>query len=296
MQITIDERSGFCFGVVSAIMAAEEELERSGSLYCLGDIVHNNREVERLKGKGLRIIDHETFRSLHNCKVMIRAHGEPPETYRVALENNIELIDASCAVVLRLQNSIRSGFEQSREKKGQVVIYGKKGHAEVNGLVGQTGGGAIIISGEQDLDRIDFSRDILLYAQTTMNTEAFSQLTNAIRTKIKDSGHQAKLSFIPYNTICRQVSGRTEQLRNFASAHDVMLFVSDPKSSNGTYLFHVCREANPRSYFLSSASDLKAEWFIGAGSTGISGATSTPHWVMKEIADALTSLLNPLKP
>jgi 4-hydroxy-3-methylbut-2-enyl diphosphate reductase len=289
MHITIDPHSGFCFGVVGAIAAAEEELERSGTLYCLGDIVHNSREVERLTQKGLRIIDHEQYRALHDCKVLIRAHGEPPETYRIALQNNIELIDASCAVVLRLQNNIRNGFEKVKAGVGQVVIFGKQGHAEVNGLVGQTGGKALIIGGEKDLDRIDYSGDILLYAQTTMNSELFDRLVEGIRQRIRNHGGEGRLTFVPYNTVCRQVSGRTEQLERFAASHDVILFVSDPKSSNGTYLYETCKRTNPRSYFISGAAELKTEWFEGAETVGISGATSTPVWVMEEIQSAVSS-------
>ena len=290
MKVTIDNRSGFCFGVVGAIEAAEQELDRAGSLFCLGDIVHNNREVERLVKKGLKIIDHKTFATLKDCKVLIRAHGEPPDTYRIALENNIELIDASCAVVLKLQNNIRKGFEQVRAGKGQVVIFGKKGHAEVNGLVGQTEGEAIVIAGEEELDKLDLSRDILLFAQTTMNVDEFHRIVAGIRRRMKESGASPARLFIPYNTICRQVSGRTEQLADFAATQDVILFVSDPKSSNGTYLFEICRRANAKSYFISSAQEVKKEWLVGAEKVGISGATSTPHWVMKEVKDFLETL------
>jgi 4-hydroxy-3-methylbut-2-enyl diphosphate reductase len=285
MQVTIDTRSGFCFGVVGAITAAEQELDLSGSLYCLGDIVHNSREVERLVKKGLKIIDRMELPKLRNCKVMIRAHGEPPDTYRIALQNNIELIDASCAVVLKLQSSIRAGYERTLKVNGQIVIFGKAGHAEVNGLVGQTGGNAIIISGENDLNKIDYGKDILLFSQTTMNTEAFEKMVSGIRERAEMAGGMSSIRFIPYNTICRQVSGRTRQLMAFATSYDVILFVSDPKSSNGTYLYDVCRQANPRSYFVSAAADIDPAWFKEAKSVGISGATSTPLWVMEEVAE-----------
>lgn len=287
MEISIDEKSGFCFGVVFAIKAAEEELEKRGSLYCLGDIVHNNREVERLKAKGLVMIDHEQFSKLHNCRVMIRAHGEPPETYRIALENNIELVDASCPVVLRLQNQIRIGYEESRTVNGQIVITGKEGHAEVNGLVGQTSGNAIIISGETEIDKIDFNRDIYLYSQTTMSIIGFQKTVEAIRERIRTTGSAAKVRFLSNDTICRQVSNRGAQISEFAAQHEVVVFVSDTKSSNGTYLFEVCKEVNPHSYFVTSGDDLRPEWFMGVKTVGISGATSTPPWVMEEVMRAI---------
>lgn len=288
MIIKIDPNSGFCFGVVFAIKAAEEELEKSGNLYCVGDIVHNNREVERLTGKGLKIIDHNQLINLRNCKVMIRAHGEPPETYRIALENNIELIDASCPVVLKLQNNIRKGFEQTTERQGQIVIFGKEGHAEVNGLVGQTGGKAIIVSGEKDLDKIDYQHDVFLYSQTTMSTDGFKTIVDEIRRRLKETG--AVVNFFPDNTICRQVSCRAPQVRKFAAQYDVIIFVSDTKSSNGTFLFGICKSVNPSSYFISIKEDIKREWFYGAHSIGISGATSTPHWVMEEVLSAIKNI------
>lgn len=290
MEITIDRKSGFCFGVVSAIKAAEEELARSGQLFCLGDIVHNNREVERLRNMGLIMIDHEKFRTLKNCRVLIRAHGEPPETYRTALQNNIELIDASCPVVLKLQQQIRSGFQQAFERGGQIVITGKEGHAEVNGLVGQTGNTAIIVAGLGDLDKIDFTKDIFLYSQTTMSLSDFHVIVKAIGERIATAGNAAKLNFIANDTICRQVSNRGAQLSDFAARHELILFVSDPKSSNGTSLYQICRQVNPRSFFVTGPADLQAEWFRGIKTVGISGATSTPPWVMEEIKHAIKAL------
>lgn len=290
MDISIDKNSGFCFGVVSAIKAAEDELAKHGVFYCLGDIVHNNREVERLKAMGLVMINHEQFRELKDCRVMIRAHGEPPETYRIALKNNIELVDASCPVVLRLQNQIRKGYEQALEAGGQIVILGKEGHAEVNGLVGQTGGNAIIISGVEDLDKIDFSKDIYLYSQTTMSIAGFHSTVAAIRARIGQSGGTSRIRFVANDTICRQVANRGNQVREFASQHDVLIFVSDKKSSNGTFLFEVCREVNEKSYFVTSAADLQKEWFKDIRTVGISGATSTPPWVMEEIRTAILQL------
>lgn len=290
MNIQIDERSGFCFGVVFAIRAAEVELEARGAMYCLGEIVHNTREVERLKAKGLEMIDHERFKTLRNCRVMIRAHGEPPETYKTALENNIELIDASCPVVLKLQNNIRLGYETALASNGQIVITGKEGHAEVNGLVGQTNGNAIIIAGAKDIDRIDFSRDIYLYSQTTMSTMEFQQTLEAIRNRIRQAGKGAQIRFIPNDTICRQVASRAPQVREFSANYEVIIFVSDSNSSNGTFLYKVCKETNPRSYFVTSASDLDINWFAGVQTVGISGATSTPLWVMEEVKSAIEAI------
>ena len=290
MQVEIDRNSGFCFGVVFAIKAAEAELEANGTLYCLGEIVHNSREVGRLREKGLRMINHEGFRQLKNCTVMIRAHGEPPETYRIARENNITLIDASCPVVLKLQNKIRKGYELSLQEKGQIVITGKEGHAEVNGLVGQTLGNAIIIAGPGDVDKIDYSRDIYLYSQTTMSTVEFQETLNAIHQRIQASGRASLIHFIANDTICRQVSNRAPQIREFASGFDVVIFVSDAQSSNGTYLYEVCLSANPDSHFVTSGADLQASWFKGKHTVGISGATSTPLWVMEEVRLAVLSL------
>jgi 4-hydroxy-3-methylbut-2-en-1-yl diphosphate reductase len=290
MKVVIDPHSGFCFGVVFAIRAAELELEQSGSLYCLGDIVHNNQEVERLSSKGLLVIDHKQLTELKNCKVLIRAHGEPPETYRIALKNNIELIDASCPVVLKLQNNIRCGFEDTITDQGQIVIYGKEGHAEVNGLVGQTRGKAIIISGIPDLDKIDYKRNIFLYSQTTMSTEGFKSTVEEIHRRLDLSDSGAEVRFLPHDSICRQVSNRAPQVRDFAIQHDVIIFVSDKKSSNGTFLYSVSLSVNPQSYFISSKDELKSEWFIQAKSVGISGATSTPLWVMEEILNAIQDL------
>jgi 4-hydroxy-3-methylbut-2-en-1-yl diphosphate reductase len=288
MKIAIDPQSGFCFGVVFAIRAAEEELERSGELYCLGDIVHNNQEVERLFRKGLKVINHEQLRKLHDCKVLIRAHGEPPETYSIALENNIELIDASCPVVLRLQNSIRKGFEEALRDNGQIVIYGKEGHAEVNALVGQTLGNAIIINGVDDLDKLDYSKPVYLYSQTTKSTGVFRNIVDEIRKRLDRSGH--RINFITNDTICRQVSNRENQVRTFAARHDVIIFVSDKKSSNGTFLYSVCLSVNPKTYFISGINELQKEWFAGAESVGISGATSTPGWVMEEVLQAVKEM------
>jgi 4-hydroxy-3-methylbut-2-en-1-yl diphosphate reductase len=288
MEVTIDVNSGFCFGVVFAIQMAEDELSNSGSLYCLGDIVHNNMEVERLEKKGLKIINHEQFRNLHDTKVLIRAHGEPPETYKTAIENNIELIDASCPVVLKLQNRIRNGVENLGE--GQIVVYGKEGHAEVNGLVGQTNGKAIIVDTIDDLDKLDYSKPIQFFSQTTQPTEGFKVMRDEIERRVKAAENGNDMVLESNDTLCRQVSNREPQLREFAANHDVIVFVSGKKSSNGKVLFDVCHEVNPKSYFISTWEEVDFNWFDNDTKVGICGATSTPMWLMEEIAGKLRQL------
>jgi 4-hydroxy-3-methylbut-2-enyl diphosphate reductase len=288
MEVTIDVNSGFCFGVVFAIQMAEDELNNSGNLYCLGDIVHNNMEVERLEKKGLKIIDHEQFKTLHDTKVLIRAHGEPPETYRTAIENNIELIDASCPVVLKLQNRIRNGAENIGE--GQIVVYGKEGHAEVNGLVGQTNGKAIIVDTVEDLGKLDYSKPIQFFSQTTQPTEGFKLMRDEIQRRVKESGNGEDLLLESNDTLCRQVSNREPQLREFAANHDIIVFVSGKKSSNGKVLFDVCHEVNAQSYFVSTWEEVELNWFDNNSKVGICGATSTPMWLMEEIAEKLRQL------
>ena len=288
MEVTIDVNSGFCFGVVFAIQMAEDELNNSGSLYCLGDIVHNNMEVERLEKKGLKIINHEQFKNLNNTKVLIRAHGEPPETYKTAIENNIELIDASCPVVLKLQNRIRNGVENLGD--GQIVVYGKEGHAEVNGLVGQTNGKAIIVDTVDDLDKLDYSKPIQFFSQTTQPTEGFKAMRGEIQRRVKEAGNGEDLLLESNDTLCRQVSNREPQLREFAANHDVIVFVSGKKSSNGKVLFDVCHEVNPKSYFISTWEEVDLNWFDNDTKVGICGATSTPMWLMEEIAGKLRQL------
>ncbi|PLX12130.1 MAG: 4-hydroxy-3-methylbut-2-enyl diphosphate reductase [Marinilabiliales bacterium] len=284
MKIDIDRNSGFCFGVVNAIQLAEMELERNETLYCLGDIVHNSAEVERLKENGLITIDHEKFKTLKNCKVLLRAHGEPPETYETAIKNNIQLIDASCPVVLKLQNNIKLGFDDILKKGGQVVIFGKKGHAEVNGLVGQTNGKAIVISGGEDLDKIDYSKPVNLFSQTTKSIEGFYEVQKEIKKRMIANQGTENVEFISNDTICRQVSHRQPQLREFVKKHNVVVFVSGQKSSNGKMLFQVCKEENPNTHFVSDADELQKEWFKSADSVGVCGATSTPRWLMEKVA------------
>lgn len=290
MNVDIDQRSGFCFGVVHAIKAAENALSGSGEVYCLGDIVHNNLEVERLKKLGLKIIDHEQFRNLKNTTVLVRAHGEPPSTYQTAKENNIRIIDATCPIVLNLQRKIRSVSEETDKNKGQIVIYGKEGHAEVVGLKGQAPGRVIVVRDIDDLDRIDFSKPVRFFAQTTQNHERFLLLQDEIARRMRDACNGSEIDFEAYDSICRKVSNRASEIVEFAEKHDVVVFASDKKSSNGKYLYEICKSANPSTYFVSSPDELNPEWFRGAGSTGICGATSTPLWVMEEIRKRIIAL------
>lgn len=282
--VEIDQGSGFCFGVVTAIKKAEEELDKSGHLYCLGDIVHNSNEVERLERKGLETITHEQLKELHNVKVLLRAHGEPPETYEIARRNNIEIIDATCPVVLQLQRRIHATY--NTKQNPQIVIYGKNGHAEVNGLVGQTNGEAIVIQDENDIENIDFNRDIYLYSQTTKSLHGFQNIVGKIAEK-----NNNRHTFESYDTICRQVANRIDKIREFASAHELIIFVSGKKSSNGKILFAECHDANPSSYLISSEEELNPEWLKGKEHIGICGATSTPMWLMNNVKERILSLI-----
>jgi 4-hydroxy-3-methylbut-2-enyl diphosphate reductase len=290
MNVTIDPHSGFCFGVVYAIEVAERELRKGGRLYCLGDIVHNNMEVNRLKKMGMSVIEREELEHLHDCKVLIRAHGEPPETYAMALTNHLELIDASCPIVLNLQNDIRHGYLEMQARNGQIVIYGKEGHAEVNGLKGQTDGRALVVSDESDLDRIDFTRPVRLYSQTTKSVEGFAKIVRRIGERMEKAAPGGKHDFTWNDSICRQVSNRSTQLEEFASKYDVIVFVSGKKSSNGMILFQVCRNVNPETYLVSSPDELDASWFAGRTSAGVCGATSTPMWLMEEVAGVIAHM------
>lgn len=271
LQVTIDKDSGFCFGVVYAIDMAEEILAEEGYLYCLGDIVHNDEEVDRLKAKGLRIIEHDELKNLRDEKVLIRAHGEAPETYKTALENNITLIDASCPVVLKLQNRIKNSYD-SNEK---ILIFGKHGHAEVVGLSGQTNNEAIVFQDIAELEDVELPHNITLYSQTTKSMEKFYN----VKEQLIARGYDLKAN----DTICRQVSNRDKDLPDFARKFDKIVFVSGVKSSNGKVLFEVCRKHNPNTYFISSTSELKANMFAPGDKVGIAGATSSPMWLMEEI-------------
>ena len=290
MNIEIDKYSGFCFGVVYAIQMAEDELKNNKNLYCLGDIVHNNKEVERLNNLGLEIINHDDLNKLSDCKVLIRAHGEPPETYKIALKNNIQLLDASCPVVLKLQHQIKEGYKQVKEIKGQVIIFGKEGHAEVKGLLGQIGGDAIVVSEISDLDKINFEGPIYMYSQTTKSPKAFSDIQNEIIKRRSDIGINNPLQFVVNDTLCRQVSGREPQLKVFAQTHDIIIFVSGTKSSNGKMLFNSCKKENSNSYFISDIDELKSEWFSSVSSVGICGATSTPLWLMEMVSESISKI------
>jgi 4-hydroxy-3-methylbut-2-enyl diphosphate reductase len=284
MEVTIDKNSGYCFGVEFAIKMAEDEMEHGEKLYCLGDIVHNDMEVRRLSEKGLVVIDRAQLNQLTDCKVLIRAHGEPPETYKTAIENNIELIDASCPVVLKLQNRVKNAFDKMEREKGQIVIYGKKGHAEVIGLTGQTLEKAIVVMEESDLDKIDFARPVTLFSQTTKSTKGFYEISGKIEERIKASkGELTELDYNANDSICRQVSNREPQLQRFAKENDVILFVSGKKSSNGKALYQVCLSENPRSFFIENETELDFEWFSKDDKVGICGATSTPMWLMERV-------------
>lgn len=278
LTVHIDQNSGFCFGVVYAIEMAEEILDREGHLFCLGDIVHNDEEVRRLERKGLKIISHEELRSLRDEKVLIRAHGEPPSTYQLAIDNNLELIDASCPVVLKLQNRIKN----SHDKQEPIYIYGKHGHAEVVGLLGQTNNKAVVFQDISELEVDSLPRKMTLYSQTTKSTDNFYEIKNTLET--------AGIEVTAHDTICRQVSNRDIELREYARKFDKIIFVSGTKSSNGKVLYSICKENNPFSYFVSNKTEINPDWFNVNDTVGICGATSTPMWLMEEVKEAISSL------
>ena len=278
VNVEIDNGSGFCFGVTTAIKKAEEELAKGNTLYCLGDIVHNGQECERLKEMGLITINHEEFEKLHDVKVLLRAHGEPPATYELAKKNHIEIIDATCPVVLRLQKRIKQEYDNTADSHNKpIVIYGKNGHAEVLGLVGQTNGEAIVIENLEEDNRLDFSKDIRLYSQTTKSVDEFWQIVAYIKEHISSDA-----SFEYSDTICRQVANRMPNIRNFAANHDLILFVCGRKSSNGKILFQECKQVNANTYQIDQPDEIKTEWLKHSQSIGICGATSTPKWLMEE--------------
>ena len=278
LSVRIDPNSGFCFGVIYAIQMAEDLLDEQGYLYCLGDIVHNDGEVQRLEARGLRIICHEQLAELRDEAVLIRAHGEPPATYQMALENNLTLIDASCPVVLKLQNRIKTSYD----KKEQIFIYGKHGHAEVLGLLGQTSGNAVVFESLDELMSHELPENITLYSQTTKSTSSFYNIKNQLETR----GYLVNAN----DTICRQVSNRDKDLRRFAAQYDQIVFVSGTKSSNGKVLYQVCKETNSQTHFISNVGEIDAVWFAPGQSVGICGATSTPMWLMEQVRDRLLSL------
>ncbi len=275
LKVSIDPNSGFCFGVVYAIEMAEEILKEEGLLYCLGDIVHNDEEVRRLEQLGLRIINHDELKMVKGAKVLIRAHGEPPSTYELAMANDLELIDASCPVVLKLQNRIKNSYDRD----DHIYIYGKHGHAEVVGLLGQTSNEAVVFQDLEELDLETMPRNITLYSQTTKSTDKFYEITEVLR--------NAGIAVNSNDTICRQVSNRDKQLRDFAQQFDGIIFVSGTKSSNGKVLYNICKQNNPNTHFISSANQLDRAWFGANHSIGICGATSTPMWLMEEVKNTL---------
>lgn len=283
--VEVDAASGFCFGVTSAISKAESELGASGKLYCLGDIVHNSDEVERLQRKGLITISHTELAQLQNAKVLLRAHGEPPTTYATAQTNGIEIIDATCPVVLQLQRRIKATYSSANPP--QIVIYGKAGHAEVNGLVGQTNGTAIVVESLDQLSAIDFSKPIAVYSQTTKPLDGFRAMCNAILERAENPD-----TVECHDTICRNVSNRAEGIKAFAGRHDVVLFVSGKKSSNGRVLFGHCQNANPQTHLIANSSEINFKWFDNVASIGICGATSTPRWLMDEVRSAIINYFN----
>ena len=285
MTVEIDNGSGFCFGVTTAIQKAEEELAKGNTLYCLGDIVHNGMECERLRQMGLITINHDEMRNLRNVKVLLRAHGEPPETYALARRNHIEIIDATCPVVLQLQKRIKKQHIANCEEpiaNSQVVIFGKNGHAEVLGLVGQTGGKAIVIEQFEDVKQLDFTRDIYLYSQTTKSLDEFHRIIEYIQQHISPA-----VTFKSFDTICRQVANRMPNISSFATKHDLILFVCGRKSSNGKVLFNECLRVNPNSHLIEGPAEIDPSWLEGIETVGICGATSTPKWLMEQCRDAL---------
>lgn len=285
MIIEIDNHSGFCFGVTRAIQKTEELLSSGINLTCLGEIVHNQEEVQRLSSMGMKSTEQSSISTLKNETVLIRTHGEPPSTYKKLRQNGNAIVDATCPVVLKLQDRIRKSFEKQRAQNGQLVIFGKPGHAEVIGLMGQTGNGAILIHSETDIEKIDFARPIEIFSQTTMPVDVFEQICNEIEKR-------AKSSFEKHDTICRQVSNRVPYLKDFSSKYDVILFVSGKNSSNGKALFDVCRKTNPSTHFVVSPGDIELDWFSGVQRVGICGATSTPQWLMEQVKNHVRSILN----
>ena len=284
IQIEIDEGSGFCFGVTTAIKKAEEELAQGKPLFCLGDIVHNGMECERLLKMGLVTINHDEMRQLHDVKVLLRAHGEPPETYELARKNNIEIIDATCPVVLQLQKRIKAQYGEGKGGASQIVIFGKKGHAEVLGLVGQTDSKAIVIESFDEVTKLDFSRDIYLFSQTTKSLDEFHRIIDYIQSHIDKNA-----TFRSFDTICRSVANRMPNISSFAKKHDLILFVCGRKSSNGKVLFNECLRVNPNSHQIEDPREIQPEWLEGIKTVGICGATSTPRWLMEQCRDAITA-------
>ncbi|MBE6309116.1 MAG: 4-hydroxy-3-methylbut-2-enyl diphosphate reductase [Bacteroidales bacterium] len=287
LKIEIDDHSGFCFGVTTAIQKAEEELQKGGTLYCLGDIVHNGIECERLKQLGLITINHETFETLHNAKVLLRAHGEPPETYETARRNNLELIDATCPVVLKLQQRIKQKWQATENEERQIIIHGQAGHAEVLGLVGQTHGEAIVVENPAQIEKVATDRNTYIYSQTTKSLEGYKQIVEAIEQRI-EPGKKTE----SFDTVCRQVANRMTGIGEFAKAHQLIFFVCGRKSSNGKILFNECKRVNPNSYQIESPGEIDLSLTDGVESIGICGATSTPKWLMENCKQEILNYNN----
>lgn len=290
MQVFVDPNSGFCGGVVKAVKTAEKEITGQEKFYCLGEIVHNQAEVARLTESGIIFISHDDLKSIQNAKVLIRAHGEPPETYQLAKQNNIELIDATCKVVQRLQRKVGKAAEEIKKENGQIVIFGKAKHPEVLGLKGQSSAEVIIIEKEEDLRKIDFMRPIRLFSQTTMSMLKFEEIKLLIHSKLNESQRNDKYFFEATNSVCKQVSKREEKLVLFAKNHDVIVFVGGQNSSNAKFLFGICKQHNAKSYFVANETEIQKSWFEGVDLVGVSGATSTPLWLMNEVAEKIKTL------
>jgi 4-hydroxy-3-methylbut-2-en-1-yl diphosphate reductase len=291
MVVEIDKRSGFCFGVRNAVEIAEKALSEGEKVFSLGPIVHNDKEVERLASLGLESIDHDQFRKLRDCKVLIRAHGEPPETYLTAASNNITIIEATCPIVKRLQSRIKETWFRTRENNGQIAIFGKPGHAEVTGLLGQINNEGILVSEPSDLDKIDIHRPVHLFAQTTMGIKDYYNFADILRGKMELNGVADIDNMLKVNrTICGQVSNREPHLKEFARRHEIVIFVSGRESSNGRMLYSVCRSINPDTHFVSSPEEIEKSWFGGKKSVGICGATSTPKWLIEKIHDIISNI------
>lgn len=291
MVVEIDRQSGFCFGVQNAVEIAEKALLNGEKVFSLGPIVHNDKEVDRLSSLGLVSINHEEFEKLKNCKVLIRAHGEPPETYKIAEENNLTIIEATCPIVKRLQSKIRETWLRTKEGAGQVVIFGKPGHAEVVGLLGQINNEGILVSGPDDFSKIDISKPVYLFSQTTMSVKEYSIFSDILRTKMEEKGiFEPGKSLVINKTICGQVSNREPHLKTFAKKHDTIIFVSGSESSNGKMLYSVCKNVNTDTHFVSSPDEIDKSWFTGKKSVGICGATSTPKWLIENIHDIISNI------
>jgi 4-hydroxy-3-methylbut-2-enyl diphosphate reductase len=287
MKVTIDPNSGFCYGVNRAIQTAENELDAGNEVYCLGEIVHNQVQMDELKGKGLKVITHADLPDLKGKQVLIRAHGEPPETFQLADKLGVDLIDATCPIVTKLQQHIRESAASGEHDTIQIVIFGKPYHAEVEGLVGNASGKAIVVGSERDLENIDFTKPVRLFSQTTMDAEIYQSISDKIQQRMTETGNE---DLVINKSVCRQVSGRAPALRVFAANHDAVIFVSGKNSANGAYLFGICKSVNEQSYFISTIEEIDSQWFENMDSVGVTGATSTPGWLIKQVAGYISEL------